>query len=66
MYFILNKFLQIYADAVSTVQPVGTPLFPVTSHVAAEFLTNVPVDDTPDTQLDVYDEPGSVVNIALI
>ena len=42
-----------YADAVSTVHPSGIPFTPVTFHVAVEFLTNVPVDDTPDTQFDV-------------
>ena len=33
-----------------TVQPSGTPLVPVTFHVASLFLTNVPVDATPKTQ----------------
>ena len=39
-----------YALAVSTVQPSGTPFTPLTFQVAAEFLTNVPVDATPSTQ----------------
>ena len=40
-----------YADAVCTVHPVGIPLTPVVVQVAALFLTNVPVDATPLTQL---------------
>ena len=50
--------------AVSTVQPVGMPLGPDTSHVAALFLTNVPVFETPESQLFVLYE-GVEVNIAL-
>ena len=55
-----------YSFAVSTVHPVGIPFVPVTSHVAALFLTNVPVDATPLTQLFVYVADGVVVNIALM
>ncbi len=44
------EVFKIYSLAVSTVQPDGTPFSPVTSHVAAEFLTNVPPDATPLTQ----------------
>jgi hypothetical protein len=51
------------------VQLVGTvfsPLVIVESQVAEGFFTNVPVDATPFTQLDVYVKDGVVVNIALI
>ena len=51
----MNGFFLIeclsYADAVSTVQPVGIPLTPVTFQLAALFLTKVPVDATPETHL---------------
>ena len=50
MDFLCVKCLY-YADAVSTVQPLGIPLTPVVVQVAALFLTNVPDDATPDTQL---------------
>ena len=63
----LFSFLNKYHDAaVSTVQPLGIPLVPVTFHVAEAFLTKVPEAATPYTQLLVYDEPGVVVNIALM
>jgi hypothetical protein len=62
----LNCYSYYYADVVSTVHPVGIPLLPVVVQVAAEFLTNVPLEATPLTQFDVYEEPGVVVNIALI
>ena len=42
------SLIQTYA--VSIVQPVGIPLAPVTFHVAALFLTNVPLEATPLTQ----------------
>ena len=58
------SLIQTYA--VSTVQPVGMPLTPVTFHVAALFLTNVPVAATPLTQFYVSFEFGFVVNIALM
>ena len=48
------------------VHPVGTPFTPVVVQVADAFLTNVPVDATPLTQLDVYVADGVVVNIAFI
>ena len=35
-----------------TVQPVGIPLIPVVHEVAALDFTNVPVEETPFTQLD--------------
>ena len=54
------------SQAVSTVHPEGIPEVPVTFHVAAAFLTNLPVLDTPDTQESVYEDPGVVVNSALI
>ena len=38
------------ALSLTTVHPVGIPLTPVVVHVAALFLTNVPVDATPATQ----------------
>ena len=44
------KLVSYYALAVSTVQPDGIPLAPVTFHVAAEFFTNVPLPETPSTQ----------------
>ena len=51
--------------AVCTVHPDGI-LSAVLSYVAAEFLTNVPVSDTPFNQLLRYEpDVGSVVNIAL-
>jgi len=59
-------FIYLYADAVSTVHPLGIPLLPVTFQVAALFLTNVPVADTLFTQLLVYELLGVVVNIALM
>ena len=43
--------IYFYAVAVSTVQPVGIPLTPVTSQVALLFFTNVPVAATPLTHL---------------
>jgi hypothetical protein len=69
MVFHINIFSYLfysYAFAVWTVQPDGTPLMPLTSHVAVTFLTNVPVDETPESQYYVYEFPGVVVNIALI
>lgn len=60
------KLVSYYALAVLTVQPDGIPLTPDTSHSAAEFLTNVPVLETPLTQLFVCDVLGVVVNIALM
>lgn len=56
----------IYKLAVSTVQPLGIPLLPVTFQVAALFFTNVPFAATFLTQLFVYVRLGVVVNIALI
>ena len=55
-----------YIYAVCTVQPVGIPWIPVTFQLAALDLTNVPVDETPDTQLLVYLSLGVVVNMALM
>lgn len=63
--FSIVKFLS-YADAVSTVHPVGIPSVLVTSQVAALFLTNVPVKLTFDNHLKVYVFDGFVVNIALM
>ena len=56
----------VYALAVSTVQPFGIPLIPVTFHVAAEFLTNVPVEATLFTHSPVLPSLGVVVNIAFM
>ena len=53
LIFILYTIISYYADAVSTVQPVGTPLLPVVVQVAAAFFTNVPVAETPLTQFAV-------------
>ena len=51
----MKRFLKVknnYDDAVVTVQPVGiADVLKVFVHVAAEFLTNVPLDATPETQL---------------
>lgn len=55
-----------YGVYVSTVHPEGMPLVPVTSQVAVLFLTNVPVDLTPETHKFVYDVVGVVVKAALI
>ena len=52
--------------SVSIVHPEGTPEAPVTSQVAELLLTNVPVADTPETQLYVEDDDGVVVNNAFI
>lgn len=57
---------ECYSLAVSTVHPDGIPLFPVTSHSAALFLTNVPDAATSYTQFCMYDVVGVVVNMALI
>jgi hypothetical protein len=57
----LNKVILVY-----TVQPDGIPEIPFTFHVAFVFLINVPVEDTPVTQLLVYVELGVVVNNALM
>lgn len=64
--FIHRRPRIVYDDAVSTVQPEGTPLTPVTFHVAELFLMNLPVEATLFTQLLVYVVEGVVVNIALI
>ena len=56
----------VYSLAVSTVQPVGTPFFPVTLQLALLFLTNVPVAATFLTQSVVYVLEGVVVNRALM
>ena len=61
---VVVSLIQTYA--VSTVHPLGTPLAPLTFHVAALFLTNVPLAATPFTQLFVYAAFGVVVNIAFI
>jgi hypothetical protein len=61
-----NKLSLFYEVAVSIVQLLGTPLAPRVVQVAALFLTNVPVEATPETQLLVYEAPGVVVNNALI
>jgi hypothetical protein len=69
MVFHINIFSYLfysYALAVCTVQPEGTPFTPVTSQVATLFLTNVPVEETPETQVPVYVLDGAVVNIALM
>jgi hypothetical protein len=50
--------------AFSTIHPSGTPSGPVTFHVAIAFLTNVPVEDTPDTQL--YKQLDSDIFVASI
>ena len=58
-----------YIYAVVTVQRIGIPLIPltpVTFHVAALDLTNVPLNGTPDTQRLVYVPLGLVVNSALM
>ena len=64
--FIHRRPRIVYDDAVSTVHPDGTPLTPVTFHVAELFLMNLPVEATLFTQLLVYVVDGLVVNIALI
>jgi hypothetical protein len=61
-----NKLSLFYEVVVSIVQLLGTPLAPRVVQVAALFLTNVPVEATPETQSLVYEVPGVVVNNALI
>ena len=51
--------------SLSTVQPFGIPSSPLTSHMASLLLTNVPVDDTPESQPLVVSSEGSSVNKAL-
>ena len=60
------RYCSLISGLYLTCHPAGTPETPVTSHVAAAFLTNVPVLDTPSTQLVVYEDPGVAVNRALM
>lgn len=40
-----------YRYSVTTVHPSGMPLTPLTFHLASLLFTNVPVDETPESQL---------------
>ncbi len=55
-----------YYSVVTTVQPSGMPLTPVTFQVADGFFTKVPVEETPETQFDVNIALGSSVNSAFM
>lgn len=49
--FIWFVCIVYYSVASSTVQPDGIPLLPVVQPDIDVTLTNVPVEETPDTQL---------------
>ena len=64
LFFLLSYLCPIIQSyAVSTVQPFGIPFSPLTFHVAALFLTNVPLAATFFTQLLVY--PAQVLRLDL-
>ena len=57
---LVFNHLLLYASC--TVHPVGMPLTPVVQDSILGFLTNVPVEATPDTQLFV--QPDAEISVA--